>query len=107
MFASVRHYTPTTGSVTKSDFDALKQRIENEFVPLIQDVPGFHCYYAVNVDDRELVTISLFETRAGATESTRRAADYVKNDPLRDRLSTPEVLEGELMVAKEAPVGAH
>ena len=56
---------------------------------------------------RELVTISIFETQTGALESTRRAAEFVGNDPLKDQLSAPEIIEGELLLSKEAAVGAH
>jgi hypothetical protein len=60
----------------------------------------------VNVG-KELVSISVFEDKAGASESTRRAAEFVKKDPLKDQMGSPEVLEGELLVSKEAPVGTH
>ncbi len=106
MFATIRRYTPK-GTVDKRALDELKQRIENGFVPTVQEVRGFHCYYAVNVDDKELVTIGIFEDRTGATESTRRAAEFVKKDPLKDQLGSPEVIEGEMLVSKEAAVGAH
>ncbi len=106
MFATIRRYTPK-GTVDSKTLDELKQRIENGFVPIVQEVRGFHCYYAVNVDQKELVTIGIFEDRTGATESTRRAAEFVKKDPLKDQLGSPEVIEGELLVSKEAAVGAH
>jgi hypothetical protein len=31
----------------------------------------------------------------------------VKSDPLKDNMSSPEIFEGELLVSKEAMVGAH
>jgi hypothetical protein len=83
------------------------QRIEKSFVPKVQDVRGFHSYYAVNVDNKELITIGIFDDKAGGTESTRRAAEFVKTDPLKDQLSTPQVSEGELLVIREAAVAAR
>jgi len=53
------------------------------------------------------VTISIFENRTGAVESTRRAAEFVGKDPAKDQLSTPEIIEGELLLSKEAAVGTH
>jgi hypothetical protein len=61
----------------------------------------------VNVGNKDLVTISIFEDKTGAAESTRRAAEFVKKDPMKDQLGSPEVFEGELLVSKEAAVGAH
>jgi hypothetical protein len=107
MYATIRRYTPKTGTLDKKAFDDLKNRIEDGFLPIVQDIRGFHCYYAVNVGTKELVTISLFEDKTGATESTRRAADFVKKDPMKDQLGSPEVLDGELLVLKEAAVGAR
>jgi len=106
MFATIRRYT-AKGTVDKKALDDLKRRIEDDFLPIAQDIRGFHCYYAVNVDNRQVVTVSLFDDKTGAVESTRRAADFVKKDPMKDQLGTPEVLEGDLLVAKEAGVGAR
>lgn len=107
MYATIRRYAAKNPSATKDLFTGLKQRIEDGFLPRLQDVPGFHCYYVVNADNRELVTVSIFETPEGAKESTRRAAAFVKTDPVRDQLKDPEIIEGELLVGKEMPVGAH
>ena len=106
MYATIRRYTPK-GTVDQKTLDDLKHRIEDGFLPIVQDVKGFHSYCAVNVGDKELVTISLFEDKNGATESTRRAADFVKKDPMKDQLGSPEILEGELLVLREAAVGAR
>jgi hypothetical protein len=106
MYATIRRYTPKT-TATKEAIDDLKHRIEDGFLPIIQDVRGFHTYGAVNVGNRELVTFSIFEDREGATESTRRAAEFVQKDPLKDQLGKPEVLEGEVLVLKEAAVGVR
>ncbi len=106
MYASIRRYTPK-GTVDQKTFEDLKHRLEDGFVPMVQEIRGFHGYYAVNVGSRQLVTISLFDDKAGAAESIRRAADFVKKDPLKDQLGNPEILEGDLLVAKEAGVGAR
>ena len=107
MYATIRRYTPKDPTAAKDMFTGLKQRIEKSFLPILREVPGFHGYYVINANDRELVTVSIFEHRSGAQESTRRAAEFVKNDPLKDKLSSPEVIEGELLISKEALVGAH
>jgi hypothetical protein len=107
MFAIIRRYTPKPGTFDKKALDDFGKRIEKGFVPKVQDVRGFHCYYAINVDNRELITIGIFDDKAGATESTRRAAEFVKTDPLKDQLPAPQVSEGELLVMREAAVAAH
>jgi hypothetical protein len=107
MYATIRRYATKDPSKAKDAFAALKSRIEDKFVPTLNDLPGFHCYYVLSSNDRELVTISIFENRTGAEESTRRAAEFVRTDPFKDQLSTPEIIEGDLMISKEAAIGAH
>jgi hypothetical protein len=106
MYATIRRYTPKTAT-TREAIEDLRHRIENGFLPIVQEVRGFHTYGAVNVGDREIVTISIFEDRDGATESTLRAAAFVQKDPMKDQLSKPEILEGEVLVLKEAGVGVR
>ena len=106
MYATIRRYTPKAGTA-KQAIDELKGRIEQKFTPVVQEIRGFHSYGVLNVGDKELVSISIFEDRDGATESTRKAAEFVQKDPLRDQLSKPEVLEGEFLLLKEAGVGVR
>lgn len=106
MYATIRRYTPKTGT-TKEAIDQLKNRIEEKFTPVVQEIRGFHSYGVLIVGDKELVSISIFEDRNGATESSRKAAEFVQKDPLKDQLSKPEVLEGEFLVLKEAGVGVR
>jgi molybdopterin synthase catalytic subunit len=106
MYATIRRYTPKTAA-TKETIDDLKRRIEEKFVPMIQDIRGFHTYGVLNLGNKEVLSISFFEDRQGATEGTRRAAEFVQKDPMRDQLGKPEVLEGELLVLREAGVGVR
>lgn len=105
MYATIRRYT--SSAATPKDIEDLKHRIEEGFLPTIQELHGFHSYSVVNVNNRELVTISIFEDKRGTTESTRRAADFVKKDPMKSRLGSPEIIEGEVLLLKEAAVGAR
>jgi hypothetical protein len=104
MYATIRRYS-TKAAVNKQTVDDFKRRIEEKFVPTIQDIRGFHTYGVLSVGEKEFLSISIFEDRQGASESTRKAAEFVQKDPLRDQLSKPEVLEGELLLLREAGVG--
>jgi hypothetical protein len=106
MYATIRRYSTKTGT-SKDTIDSFKRRIEEKFVPTISEIRGFHTYGVVNVGNNELLSISIFEDRQGAAESTRKAAEFVQKDPLKDQLSKPELLEGEFLVYKEAGVGVR
>jgi hypothetical protein len=106
MYATIRRYSSKT-AMTGQTIQDFKRRLEENFVPTLSDIRGFHSYGIVTSGDKEMVTITFCEDRQGTTESTRRAAEFVQKDPLKDQLSKPEVTEGELLVLKEAGVGAR
>ena len=106
MYGVIRRYTFKTAQDQKA-FDDLKQRIDTKFVPQLNEVRGFHGYYAIRTGNNQLVTITICEDKAGVTESTRRAAEFVKTDPLKDQLANPEIMEGDLLVSREALAGAR
>lgn len=109
MFATIRHYTPKPTTVTQDSMERLRRQLQDDFLPIVQKVEGFHCYYAVNVGGKELLTIGVFDSQKGASESTRRAAEFVKTNKLPFDVGRPEIVEGEVLTSVEAGrmVGTH
>ena len=103
MHAAIRRYQVDPGSV-----DEIIRRVNEGLVPRIKEVSGFQAYYAVVAGDGRLATVSVFEDRAGAEESSRVAADWIRQNMASLFPNPPEVLQGEV-VAQEAasalPVG--
>jgi hypothetical protein len=64
---------------------------------VIQQIPGFRGYYVLNVDNRELMTLSFCATVEGSAESNRCASEYTLRNPLVYELGRPEVTEGEVL----------
>lgn len=92
MYISVRRYQVDAHSV-----DEIIQRVEAEFVPIIRQAPGFIAYYAIDSGNGVLASISIFRDQAGAEESNRRAADWVRMaGPLFP--SAPQTTAGEVRV---------
>jgi hypothetical protein len=103
MYAIIRRYTPK-GTVNQQTVTDFKRRIETGFLPVVQEIRGFHGYYVLNAGNQGLVSFGVFEDKAGADESTRKSADFVKKDPLKDQLGSPEITEGELLISREAAI---
>ena len=103
MHAVIRRYT-NAGTL----IDEMNRR-SNEVESIISSVPGFTAYHAVRVGD-SLVTISIFRDRDGTEESTRRAAEWVRDNLPVGSVSPPEVTEGDVFIdfaaAHTAGVGA-
>jgi hypothetical protein len=102
MFVTMRRYSPKNGAVNKASLELLRRQIQDEFLPTIQQVPGFRAYYVLNVDNREVITLSFCDTHEGAAESSRCAAEYTLRNPLIYELGRPEVTESEVLTHKEA-----
>ena len=106
MFVTIRRYSPQNGAINKASLELLGRQIENDFLPLARGVPGFHGYYVASVGDRELVTLSLSETREAAIEANRRAAEYTLKNPLIFELGCPEVIEGPMLTYAVGAAGS-
>ena len=74
-------------------------RLINEgLLPIISQVPGFVAYYAFDAGGGVVSSVSIFEDQAGAEESTRRAADWVKQNLGEMVPNPPQVTAGQVLV---------
>ena len=102
MFVTIRKYSPKNGSINRASLEVLRRQLREEFLPLLRKIPGFAGYYVLNVGDRELVTLSLCESREGSLESSRCSAEYTMRNPLVYELGRPEVIEGEVLTSSQS-----
>jgi hypothetical protein len=57
------------------------ERLVNEgFIPIISEMPGFVAYYWVDAGDGVIVSTSVFEHKEAEEESTFKAGDFVAKD---------------------------
>jgi predicted DNA-binding transcriptional regulator YafY len=108
VYATIRRYA-AKGNVTTATLEQFRRQLHDEFIPQVQGISGFHGYYVVNLENRELLSISLFETETGAAESTRKSAEWVRKARLPIEFGKPEILQGEVLTSVEASreVGAR
>ena len=91
MFAVIRHY-----HFDKKDSAEIDRIIQDEFVPLIRKGKGFIRYYWLDTGNGEGASFGVFEDKAGADESVRLAADFVRTRMSQLLRQKPEVIEGPL-----------
>ena len=94
MFAVVRHY-----HFDKKDSAAIDRLIHDQFVPLVKKAKGFVRYYWLDTGNGEGASFSVFKDKAGADESVRLAADFVREHMVKLMRQKPEIIEG--------PIKAH
>ena len=99
MFVSMRRYSPKNGAITRASLDLLRRQVHADFVPRIQGISGFRGYYVVNIENREIVTLWIYDTADGLAQCAQRAAEYTLRNPLLYELGQPEITEGEVLTA--------
>jgi hypothetical protein len=102
MFVTIRRYSPKNGSVNKASLELLRRQIHDEFLPVIQKVPGFRAYYVLSIENRELMTLCLCESEEGSAASAQCAAEYTLRNPLVYELGRPEVTEAVVLTSAES-----
>jgi hypothetical protein len=94
MFAVIRHY-----HFDKKDSAEIDRLIREQFVPLVKKAKGFQRYYWLDTGEGEGASFGIFNDKAGADESVRIAADYVRDHLSKLLKQKPEIIEG--------PIAAH
>ncbi len=92
MYVVVRTYS---GQGASELFDLLGQR-EEDVKELISGVPGFVNYAAVRSGDGGM-TVTVCEDKAGTDESSRRAAEWVKEN-VSGTADPPAIVEGDAVL---------
>ena len=92
MHIAIRRYQMDPASV-----DEVARQVNEGFIPLIKDAEGFLAYYVLNAGAGEIATVSVFEDQAGAEESIRMAADWVRQNLAALLPNPPEITAGEVI----------
>ena len=71
MYAVVRRYSGVT------DPGRAGRVVEDQFVNILREVPGFVAYYWVDAGDEVMLSTSVFQDEPGEEESTKRAGEFV------------------------------
>ena len=98
MYVSIRKYSIKPGCL-----EEVMRRIQREFVFLIRQETGFLDYYALRVGPNEVLTISVFDTQAGAEGATPLAFEWVHQNLERFVQGVPEATVGQVFAGAYAP----
>jgi hypothetical protein len=90
MYAVIRQY-----QFDQSAGEAVDRQVREILVPRLNAVPGFVTYYGLNTGDGAGASLSVFESKEGADESVRAAANFTQQH-LSGITSKPEIIKGEV-----------
>ena len=103
MHATVRRYE----GVDQSRTDELTKKVDETLLPRLSKLPGFEGYYLIEAGNGVMSSIGLFDNSAQADESTRVAANWVREEKLETALpNPPKMTDGEVIVHKNGFVRA-
>ena len=91
MYATVRNYAGNSELA-----DALVEN-ESEVKRLITGIDGFRAYYLIRTDDGA-ASVSVYDDKAGADESTRVAGEWLRENVPDVAGSPPQVSSGEVII---------
>jgi Fe-S cluster biogenesis protein NfuA len=100
MYAVLRQY-----AIDSSHVEEAVRRAREGFIPLIRSIPGFVAYGMADAGAAGLMTISIFKDQAGAEESVRKAASYVKDNLAAFLPTPPRVTRGPVLFHQAKPDG--
>jgi heme-degrading monooxygenase HmoA len=95
MYASIRRYKVNPGAAAE-----IALRVNEGFLPIISKAPGFVSYYVLDAGNDVVASVSVFQDQAGAEESNRMAADWVKQNVASLLGGPPEITAGEVVAHK-------
>jgi hypothetical protein len=102
MHGVLRDYT-----LDATNVDEVIRRIAQGGVPIIRAIPGFVAYSILDAGHGHLVTYSVYESKMGAEESTKKAAAWVKENLVAMVPTPPRVLEGAVRLREVKAAPAH
>ena len=94
MYVTVRRYEGVTDPAEAG------RRVNEGFLAIISKVPGFVAYYWVDAGGGVMISTSIFENQSSAEESTKRAADYVREKMASLLPKPPQITAGEVVAYK-------
>jgi hypothetical protein len=97
MNVTIRRYE----SIDQSRKSELIKKLDENLLPTLSELPGFNGYSVIDAGDGVMTSVSFFDTRAQADESTRVAASWLREQKLDAVLSTaPKITSGDVVVHK-------
>ena len=94
MYVAVRRYEGVT------DPRRVVQLVDEGFIPIISEMPGFVAYYNVDAGDGVIVSTSVFEHKEAEEQSSFRAGEFVQEHLAPLMPNPPQVTAGEVVAYK-------
>lgn len=92
MFAAIRRYNIAAGSA-----DAIVRKVNESYVPIVSQLPGFVSYYVLDPGDGTVVSVSVFEDRASTDAGNRTSTEWVRANLASVIRTAPVIVMGDVV----------
>jgi hypothetical protein len=99
MHAIIRRYE----GVDQNRTDELTRKVGETLIPRLSKLEGFGEYYLIEAGNGVVTSVGIFDTMTQASESTRIAADWMREEKLEEAIpNPPKVTDGEVVAHKNS-----
>jgi hypothetical protein len=99
MHAIIRRYE----GVDQNRTDELTRKVGETLIPRLSKLEGFSDYYLIEAGDGVITSVGIFDTMTQASESTRIATDWMREEKLEEAIpNPPKVTDGEVVAHKNS-----
>jgi len=100
MYATHRRYE----GIDQNRVEELTRKVNESLIPRLSKLPGFESYYLMEAGDGVVRSTTLFETSAQAEDSTRIAAEWMKEENLEKLVPNAPKVTLRKVIAHETKV---
>ncbi|MBM3225713.1 MAG: hypothetical protein FJZ47_18205 [Candidatus Tectomicrobia bacterium] len=93
MYAAIRQGQANPGAVQE-----VARRIQEGYIPILRNTPGFVAYYLVDTGNDAGLSITIFETQAQEEEFQQRANDWARQHLVPIMQGPPQPSTGEVLL---------
>jgi hypothetical protein len=95
MNATIRRYE----AVDQTRTSELVKKAEDSLLPRLSELPGFYGYYLIEAGNGVISSVGFFDTAEQAEQSTRVAANWLREEQLETALpNPPKITNGQVVV---------
>ena len=96
MYVTVRRYDGVT------DPSEAGRLVDEGFIPIISEIPGFVAYYWVDAGEGVMISTSVFEHKDAEEQSNWAAGDFVAKNLASLLPNPPQITAGEVVAHKSS-----
>jgi hypothetical protein len=101
MHATIRRYEGVDATRTSE----VASKVNDTLVPQLRELPGFSGYYLVEAGNGVLSSLSLFETREQADESTKLVSKWITDENFATAIpNAPKITSGKVVAHSDRMV---